>query len=323
MNYLKKILSHKATKLVATVFIGGSLMFGGNTSAAPSTSDMNAFKEAYLAVPSDTRIFNQHFTLFTNKVHAESNAYGQILRDATMNIKGTIEWTYTNDMASDEKTVPFYLEQTDKDMIFYANRNGRWSKISLPGFPFGLTNALKTTSINVLRENMTAVKDVKVTNDTDTQRVMEITLDGKILSNLVSKYSQQNFTNMTDENKETQQDFLNTIERALQKTDLNFTWTVDKKNWETITTSGDLTPLMREYCKQVLQDAADGKFELSMQDRELMESLGYFSELHYFTTLANPKTNFDISLPNGAESAVENDKVLDDLVYEINSAVQK
>ena len=165
MKFLEKIKSRKLSKILATALIGGSFLFGsGDVSAANDNSDaMMKFREAYLTTETGTRSFDQMLTFFGGTVfRADITADSQILQDASMRISGTANWSYTSPETKQTTnlSIPFYIAQNgNSDITMYVQRNRKWSKIMLPGFPSALANALKSNDPKIAQENMAAVKD--------------------------------------------------------------------------------------------------------------------------------------------------------------------
>jgi len=294
-------------KKFLSAFLAGSLLVGGGAVAA---DNLDAFKEAYLATPVDNRAFNETVEFFGKDFHGELSGTSFILRDATLKMSGNITWQYTNPQTlatTEEAAMPFYIGQTGDVMTMYVQRNGRWSKFNLPAVPVALANAIKTTDINVLQKNMTAVKSVEIVREDANQRVMQVNLDGVKLAGLLHEYN--------DAQAETQKekDFIAHLADGLQTVDVTCSWTVDKKNWRTVSATVNLTDVMRAYAKDILDDAAKGEIVLSADDRAFYESIGYFSELHTKAAYYNLGEDRQPQIPAGANSARVNENVFQDL----------
>ena len=300
--------------------LAGSLLIGGGNALADNMDD---FKEAYLATPVDNRAFNETVEFFGPDFHGELSGTAFTLRDATMKMSGNITWQFTNpttNATSEADTIPFYISQSDEVMTMYVQRRGTWSRFNLPAVPVALANALKTTDVNILRQNMSAVKAVDVVRETSDQRVMNITLDGKKLAELLHTYNDDRIANLTQSERNEQKSFIDHLADGLQTTDVVCSWTVDKKNWRTISATVDLTNVMRAYAQDYLNDAAKGELVLSASDRAYYESLGYYSELHSRSAYqAVNDSNAGPTVPTGASSARNNPNVFSDLVRLIGS----
>ena len=326
MNFLEKIKSRKLSKTLATIAAGGMLFFGaGNLAEADSDSEFT-FRQAYLSMKQDNRVFHQNIVFFGTTFHVDINSSGQILRDASMRMNGNINWEYTNpsNNITRNNTMPFYLTQNGEEMTLYVQRQNKWSKFSLPGVPVGFANALKSNDISTLQENIDLVKDVELFRESDTQQIFNITFDGKKLSDRMQSYSKnQNTAELSSEEVADQQRFFNNLNDALQSTDIKCTWTVNKIKNQTVTAVIDFTDLMRAYAKSVLDDSAAGKIVLSDEDRMLMDTIGYYSEFHYSMTYADANEKLNFNLPSAAQKAAVNNNVFQDLFKDMTTSVKK
>lgn len=295
-------------KILSAVLAGGMLFNCGNVLADTSQDSLLKFKEVYLTEVNDNRSFRINADFFGPSHSAEINGRAFILRDATMRMTGQINWEFTNPNtnAVTNENFPYYVEQNGDTMTMFVQRNGQWSKFTLPAIPVGVANSIKTTDIATLQQNMTAVKSVEILKDDANQRIMNINLDGEKLAELLQKYN-----NNADE-----KDFLGHIVDAIKKTDLTCTWTVDKNNWRTVSATLDLTKFIQAYGKDYLDDAAKGKIVLSQTDRSYYEVLGYYSELHFVVNYLSAKEQ--ISAPQGIDSAKVDENIFADLVEKIS-----
>ena len=326
MNFLEKIKSRKLSKTLAAVAAGGILFFGaGNLAEADSDAEFQ-FRQAYLSVPPDNRAFNQMITFFGTTFHVDINTKGQILRDASMRMNGSINWEYTNPSTNvtQNNTMPFYLSQSGEEMTLYVQRNNKWSRFLLPGVPVGFANALKANDIKTLQENLKAVKSVEIFRESGTQQIFNITLDGKHLSQLMQKYNQnQNTADLSAAELEEQTRFFRNLNTALQKSDVVCTWTVDKVKNRTVTAVIDFTDLMRAYAISVLDESAAGTIVLSEEDRMLMDTIGYYSEFHYSITYDDNIAKLNLTPPNAARKAAVNNNVFQDLFRDMTTSVKR
>ncbi len=315
----------KLKKILAACAAGGILFTGGNALVNASSDDLIAFKEAYLSAPVDNRMFNENIDFFGPTFHGEVISDGFIFRDASMRMSGRINWEYTNPNTNQtaDEIIPFYIEQTNDEMTMYVQRNNRWYKFMLPSVPVGLANAIKSTDINILTQNMNAVKDVEILRDNDEERVMNITLDGKKLAELMHQYNDNKISNMNSYEMNAQKGFMDHLTDALATTDLKCAWTVDKQTWQSKSATVDFTNVMRAYAKDVLNDAAKGEITLNSDDRKFYESLGYFAELHTKATYYKANEDAKPTMPSNAANALTNENIFNDLVKEVATSTKK
>lgn len=317
MKFLEKLKSRKLAKVVSAAAVGGMLIFGsGDVQAAEN--DMQAFRDSYLSTATDNRHFNQIATFFGGTVFkADINAQGSILSDASLNMAGTIDWSYTspNTKQTTNLSIPFYIVQNgDSDMVLYVQRYRRWNKITLPGFPAALASALKTNDLKSLQENAQAVKDVEIFKDDVNQRIMKLVIDGKYVASLLDKHNNQN-SDAAVINRN--------LKKSLAENDIYCTWTFDKRRKETTTAAIDLTDLMRGYARGVLDESAAGTVKLSQEEMALLDAMGYYSEFHYSLSSVGAIDNKILTPPSAALNAQENDSVFDDLMNDMTAVVKK
>lgn len=320
MKFFEKLKSRKLSKILSGVALSGMLFFGsGDALAADSSDAMWAFRESYLSVSTNTRSFNQMITFFGGTVFkADINADSQILRDASMRIKGVANWSYTSPQTNRTTNfnIPFYITQDgNSDVTLYVQRNKNWSKIMLPGFPGALANVLKTNDLNVMQENLKAVKSVEIFKETDVQRIMRIVVDGNYVANLLDKYEDQSSDSAAMNRN---------LRKAFVENNVLITWTVNKQTNETAATTIELTDLMRSYARGMLADSAAGTLKLTQEEMSLLDAIGYYSEFHYSLSYGGTVDENDESLnpPANVMKAPVNDGVLDDLESDMVAVVK-
>lgn len=326
MKILEKIKSRNLAKTMAAVLTGGILYFGaGNMAEADSDSEFT-FRQAYLSMAQDNRPFRQNINFFGTTFHADITTEGQILRDASTRMSGNFNWEYTNlsNNITTNMTMPFYVLQEGEEMTLYIQRQNKWSKFLLPGVPVGFANALKSTDIATLQENLKAVKNVEIFRENTTQQIFNITLDGKYIADLLQSYGKkQDTTKLSAAEVESQQIFLRNLTAALKKTDINCTWTVDKIKNQTVTSVIDFTNLMRAYAKNILDESAAGTIVLTEEERMLMDTIGYYSEFHYSISYMGENAKLNFNLPSAAKKAAEKNNIFSDLLRDMTSTVKK
>lgn len=312
-------------KIAAVAAISGTFLFGGTADAA-TTNDagMAAFREAYMGRLANERMIDQDLTLISTNFHLDVDSKGQVTDDGVMRMSGTLSWTYTNlkKNYSTNSRIPFYIEQVGNDMTLYVQRRGKWSKMLLPGLPSGIATIWKASEMDTLRQNMDAVKKVEVLSDTPDMRIMNVTLDGNKIADILDKNSQASFAGLSGDKLAEQKEVLNRWLAAIRANDITFAWTVNKPSWTTVTAAFDLTNIMRAYSIYVLNEAAAGRVVLTDEERDLLDAMGYYSELRSYTTYVSPKGE-RITLPPNLSQAPENDDSLDDIFSEMTTVVEK
>ncbi|MBE8955712.1 MAG: hypothetical protein SR2Q5_08685 [Quinella sp. 2Q5] len=323
MNFLGKLSFRRVAKVLAVAAVSGSLFFGGDVVNAAAQDGMWAFREAYLAQTSATRTFSQDFNLFSPNFHMDFDSEAQVFQDGSMRMSGNLTWTYTNTQKnySTNNKIPFFVEQTNNAMTFYVQRNGRWNKMMLPGLPAGIALMWKSTDPAILQGNMDAVKAVELVRDTPDVRIMNVTLDGAKVADILQKNSAASFANLSGTALKEQQEIFSRWLAAFRSTDITFMWTVNKPTWETSSAVFDLTNILRAYSRHVLDESAAGRVVLTDEERELLDAMGYYSELKAYTAAINPNKAYPVNLPDDVKAAQENDGALDDIFHEMTTVV--
>lgn len=324
MSFIKKI---NLRRIAAVAAVSGTVFFGGNAvvNAAPSNDGVWAFREAYTAQKPDTRVFQQDMTLITTNFHLDVDSKAQILKDGSFRMGGQFNCTYTNlkKNYSTNNTIPFYIEQINNEMTLYVQRRGKWNKMLLPGLPSSIAFLWKTTDPVTANGVMNAVKNVEVLKDTPDVRILNVTLNGAKLADLIERDSQATFANLSGEALAEQKTMFQRWLAAFKANDITFAWTINKPSWTTATASFDLTPIIRAYARYVLDESAAGKVVLTDEERDLLDAMGYYSELKSYSTEIDPnKSNF-IDAPANLAAVPENDNALNDVFYEITTTVKK
>ena len=326
MKFLDKLNLRRFAKVFAVAAVSGSLLFGGGDAVVNAAPDgMAAFNEAYTA-NSGSRAINQDFTLIAPNFHLDINSHAQAYTDGTFRMEGNFNWTYTNLKRnySTNNQIPFYIEQTGNEMMLFVQRNGRWSKMALPGLPTGIVVMWKTTDPSLVRANMETVKAVEVIKDTPDMRIMNVTLDGKKVADILEKNSQASFAGLSGqalaEHKATFERWL----VAIRENDITFAWTVNKPSWETVTAAFDFTNVMHSYAKYVLDEAAAGRITLNDEERDLLDAMGYYAELKAYTSqISTNGKNVDVVTRPNFGNAPTDESSLDDIFYEMTTVVER
>ena len=307
MSFIKKI---NLRRIAAVAAVSGTVFFGGNAvvNAAPSNDGVWAFREAYTAQKPDTRVFEQDMTLITTNFHLDVDSKAQILKDGSFRMGGQFNCTYTN---------------LDNEMTLYVQRRGKWNKMLLPGLPSSIAFLWKTTDPVTANGVMNAVKNVEVLKDTPDVRILNVTLDGAKLADILEKDSQATFANLSGNDLAEQKTMFQRWLAAFKANDITFAWTINKPSWTTATASFDLTPIIRAYARYVLDESAAGKVVLTDEERDLLDAMGYYSELKSYSTEIPPEKSELINAPTNLEAIPENDNALNDVFYEITTTVEK
>jgi hypothetical protein len=285
MKFLEKLKSRKLAKVLSAAAVGGMLLFGNSGDASASPEGMKAFEESYMSVRSDDRVFAQVVSIFGYTVFkADLAADGQVMSNGSMRMRGNANWSYTSPRTKQTLNfnIPFYITQQGRgDVVFYGqNDDGTWTRTMLPGFPAVIANVLKTNDPATLRENMKAVKDVNIFRDDADKRILQVTVSGKYIADLLAKYEAP-FSDSPDIDRN--------LRKAFNEKDLLINWTIDKKVNKTYMAVIELTDVMRAYAQSFLKESAAGVVKLDTAEIELLEAVGYYSEFQYALSYKDDK----------------------------------
>ncbi len=303
-------MNFKLKKNLAAILTGGILIFGANATAEEIPSAQKIFEEAYLDTLLNERPFNQSIMLFGTNFHVDINAQG-VLRDVIkdlilykeLKMSGDMAFEYinpeTNRAASNK--MPFYIEQRDDNLILYVQRGSKWQKFSLPNF-----------DLIDLQKN---IKSVEIIGETNTQRIFNVKLSGeKIAESLRAYDDEQDTTALSMAEVLTQKKFLHNLAAAFNSTDLICTWTFDRQTNETVSAAIDLTPLVKAYAKNILDEAAAGTADVTNEDKLLMESIGRYSEFHFLLNYAGVDAKKNMTPPAAARKVDLDSDIFEDFL---------
>lgn len=301
-----KTLKHGALAAMVCVSAWGASV--DTVSADPA--GMDAFREAMTKNTSfDKRVFREQLTFFLPIAKADIDFQGVSKNEKELLIDGTFTGIMT-DNKGDTQTlvVPFCMEQSKKKMAFYYKLGEEWTKIEAPEATAVVVDSLGTPNEADLQQMIAMVKSAEVLQETDSQRTMLLDLDENMLiQKIESAFADENVKESTPEQKAFQEKFMGYVKTGLSKTDVWCTWTVDKKDWQTITFSIDLSGIIHEVAKAVLDDKDSG---LNDGIRPMLENLAFYSELKSYTTYLNPDTKKTIQLPKEIKNAKSFDEVI-------------
>ena len=139
----------------------------------------------------------------------------------------------------------------------------------------------------------------------------------------MSKNSQESFAGLSGDTLAEQKEIFQRWIAAFRANDVTFAWTVNKPNWETVTASFDLTNILQAYSRYVLDEAAAGRVVLTEEERNLLDAMGYYSELRSYTTRLGRTDNGVVDWSDDLAAAPENDNSLDDIFHEMTTVVKR
>ena len=143
--------------------------------------------------------------------------------------------------------------------------------------------------------------------ETDSQRTMLVMLNSDALADLVAQYGRKYpADNGTADDVELHNSFMDCLEAGVRRSNIWYTWTIDKNSKRTITMSYNLSSLLQETARVGLERHP----EMPQDVAALLETIAYYSDLKTYTTFLNAKAVQKLDLPEEAKEATS----VDDLV---------
>ena len=257
--------------------LGGMLAVGlilPGTAFAASKADLQYVQEVCQQYQQQkTGNTTAHLTFLSSFAKADGNIVFQGEIQPSLLLKGTADGTYTLVFGtSRQASIPFYLEQSEKNMMVYYKQTKEWQKAEIP---FTAKEYAKMMQQDV---HMQDVKDVKVIADNATERTLQITLTKEsIIKEIraeIDKTAAIPANLSPDKKKQWQKEqkqqmmMIDKICASIQ--DYNFTWVVDKSTRQLKRESMDLTPLLRASADGMLAAAKD---QIKSDQQEVLQRM--------------------------------------------------
>ena len=283
-----------ATSALA-VFFCGTLHFSGTVSAAPSEADLAAFREAMLTpAKPDHRIFREQIIFFMPTLKADLDFQAGTKKKDEIRMAGSLDGVGTDEKGHTTPFhIPFYLDQSQKDMTLYFQFGPAWMKFSTPTVSATAVDIAANPEPEELEQEVAMIKDVKVLKESDTQRTMFVTMDGNKLADWLIENKDKNATEKEKSDPQAEQ-FFQYILQGLKESDIQYVWSIDKQDWQTIALALNLSGFVQSTAKAALMDP---QANLEPATKEILESLAYYSELKAYTTFLEPHDNSLIDIP--------------------------
>lgn len=290
-------------RMIAGALLCGSMMFGtAAADPAPALDGMEAFREAIaMTTKQDRRVFRQDLLFFAPSLRADLDLIGQTMSHK-LRIAGNISLLAIDDQANTtDLTIPFYIDQQQKNMTLYFKPDKKWYKFQTPTLAASAIDELATPDEQEADEISSTIKEVTVLRETDAQRTMLVMLDGEKIADLVAQYGKKYpADNGTADDVALHNSFMDCLEAGIRRSNIWYTWTVDKNSKRTIAMSYNLSSLLQETARVALETHRDLPKELT----EMLEIIAYYSDLKTYTTFLNPKAVQKLELPEDAKNAL-------------------
>ena len=301
MSKLSKLVK-RGGRIFAGGLLCGAMMFGtAAAEEAPALDGMEAFREAItMTTKQDRRVFHQDLLFFAPSLRADLDLIGQTMAHK-LRIAGKISLIAIDDRANTtDLAIPFYIDQQQKEMTLYFKPDKKWYKFQTPTLAASAIDELATPDEKEADEILSTVKAVTVLRQTDAQRTMLVQLDSEKLADLVSQYSQKYPADKgTADDGDMQKSIMGCLEAGVRRSNIWYTWTIDKASARTVTMSYNLSSVLQETARVALETHPELPPELA----QILETIAYYSDLKTYTTFLSPKAVQKLDLPEEAKAA--------------------
>ena len=289
-----------------------------------SEADMQKFHDAYLQGMNDANGY--HLELMFHGPTFQSNAIadGLLWKNGSAVAAGKLSWAYTNMDAgqTQQSEMPFYAERSSDAVTLYGQRGGVWQRENILGNLSWILDAISSEDKDTRMKYAATVTDVKATDIGNGQQRMQITFDGKALSDVQDKAVRERIAAMSETNGKDAMTSVRYLNAALAENNPQCIWTIDKNTGETVMMTADLTEIMRSYAKAMLQDSYQSNITLTKDDTQLLAALGYYYNLQLYL-VRDSKSPKQVVIPSSVKNNAKESNVFADIENEIVSAVKK
>ena len=271
----------KFFSLCAALLMLCAVIFPVKTFAAddPNSEGIKAYREALTSYSAESeKIFRQDILFASPLVQAELDFFGMI--DGN-NFKSTGDftlWIENDDGTTTEKTIPFYMTQSGKDMIVYFKGEKQWEKFTAPSLASSIMDMIATPTSEEIEEIIADTKEVTILKENENRRIMLVTLDSNRLADSFKTKADENPAATADSLQETAVNYFDT---ALRNANIWYMWTIDKRDWHTIAMQYQFSGIIQELARAALNDPNQ---QWPDEISQLLETIAYYSEIRAYTT---------------------------------------
>lgn len=293
----------KFFNLCAALLVLCAMIFPAKTFAAddPNSEGIKAYREALSSYSADAeKIFRQDILFASPLVQAELDFFGSVEGDIFKSTGDFTLWIENNDGTTTERTIPFYMTQNGNDMIIYFKADKNWEKFTSPSLAAGVMDMIASPTAEEVEEIIADTKEVTILNENENRRTMLITLDGDRMADSLKTKAENNPDATADSTQETAVNYLDT---ALRNADTWYMWTIDKRDWHTVTMQYHLSGIIQELARAALNDPTK---QWPDEISQLLETVAYYSEIRAYTTYpSDPAVKKKFEIPKNVLKAKE------------------
>lgn len=314
---------------IAGIFLFSTIFIGSQTAAAEDLDDaqdelavtkapvidektMQLFRETVMQTSiNNDRVFHQDIYFVLPKLSGNLEFLGATFKDS-LKVKGEFEFWMIDDKGSAEDLdIPFYVDQNEKNMVFYYQTDKKWKKLTAPTSAATVTDVVTTPNAEEVQKMMAFIKDVTILQDNDRQRTFLVKVDGAKIADALKVETDKDSTEQADNEDETLKTFLGYIDNGLRAADFWYTWTVDKNTWQTSTLSFNFSNLVQSIATVALNDPSQN-WEGLEPIQEMLETVAFYSDFKAYTTFLNSDAKAQLEIPKNVLKAKEVKNLFDD-----------
>lgn len=320
---------NRILKLAASIFIVVAFCFAytmdtvsaaSNSTSAQDKKAMRAFRDSILATVNDReQILHQFFIFMLPGVQSELGFNAKVTGHS-MDIEGNFGlWLTGNDAKVTDLDIPFYLTQNEKDMVLYYKTGNEWTKYSIPSVAGALTDIITSPTKEEIDREVSTVKNVTILQENENRRTLLVHLDSAKLADEIKAEVEKNPADKgTAEDAALQNKIFDYFDTGIRNADIWYIWRVDKKNRKTGMITVDLSQIIQETARAVLDDP-DNK-DLPDEVKEFLENFVFYSEFKAYTTLLGPEAQSVLTVPQEViDTAKEAKDIVDGTIPNGNS----
>ncbi len=299
---MKKFFS-MISRICVAVFLLSVAFIPAKTFAADMESEgVKAYREALSSYSEESEsIFRQDILFTSPLMQGELDILCTTENDMFKATGDFSLWIYNDDGTITENIIPYYMEQNGKDMTIYFKSGKQWQKFVTPSLAASIMDMVATPTSEEVEELIADTKDVTILRENENRRTMLITLDGNRMADSLKAKSDEN----PDANQE---DTVNYLDTALRNANVWYMWTIDKRDWRTITMQYHLSGIVQELARAALNDPNK---QWPDEFSQLLETIAYYSEIRAYTTYpTDPKAKKQFQIPKNVLKAKSVDNLI-------------
>ena len=267
--------------LCAALLMLCAVIFPAKTFAAddPNSEGIQAYREALTSYSTDKeKVFRQDILFASPYVQAELDFLGTVDKNVFKSTGDFTLWIEGEDGTTTERSIPFYMTQSGKDMTIYFKADKKWEKFTAPSLAADILDMLASPTPEEVEEMIDDTKEVTILQENDNRRIMLITLDGNRMADSLKNKAEANPSATADPIQETAVDYFDT---ALRNANVWYMWTIDKRDWHTVAMQYHFSGIIQELARAALNDPSK---QWPDEISQLLETVAYYSEIRAYTT---------------------------------------